>query len=161
MKIENHRFDNVNFEATPNQSGEMRPEYVIIHYTATQGKAGVVNAFKTPSCKVSAHLVIGIDGDITQMVPFNRIAWHAGASQWAGKSGCNGFTIGIELVNPGPLLKTSNGYTDVYGRRYNGDAIEASHKSGLVRQWKYWAGYPTEQLEAVEAVCTCLFETYP
>jgi N-acetylmuramoyl-L-alanine amidase len=160
MKITDHRLENVAFEASPNQSGEMTPEYVVIHYTATQGKAGVVQAFKTPAAKVSAHLVIGIDGVITQMVPFNRIAWHAGASAWAGKSGCNAFTIGIEIVNPGPLLGTSNGYTDVYGRRFSGDAIEAYHKSGLVRQWKYWAAYPTAQLEAVEDACSCLFDTY-
>jgi hypothetical protein len=58
MKIVNHRFDDAAFEATPNQGGEMMPEYVIIHYTATQGKAGVVQAFRTPSAKVSAPCVI-------------------------------------------------------------------------------------------------------
>lgn len=160
MRVVDHRLEGVAFEATQNQSGEMKPEYVVIHYTATQSKTGVVQAFKTPSLKVSAHLVVGTDGNATQMVPFNRIAWHAGASQWAGRSGCNGFTIGIEIVNPGPLLKTSNGYSDVYGHRYSGDAIEAYHKSGFVRQWKYWATYPTEQLDAVEQICACLFETY-
>jgi AmpD protein len=35
--------------------------------------------------------------EIVQYVPFQRRAWHAGPSQWQGRSGCNDFSIGIEL----------------------------------------------------------------
>ena len=47
--------------------------------------------------KVAAHLLISRQGKITQFVPFDRRAWHAGISTFAGKSGCNDFSIGIEL----------------------------------------------------------------
>ncbi len=47
--------------------------------------------------RVSAHLLIRRDGDLTQYVPFQRRAWHAGASNFAGRSRCNDFSIGIEL----------------------------------------------------------------
>lgn len=46
---------------------------------------------------VSAHALIRRDGEIVQYVPFQRRAWHAGQSQWQGRSGCNDFSIGIEL----------------------------------------------------------------
>jgi AmpD protein len=46
---------------------------------------------------VSAHLLIERDGTITQYVPFDRRAWHAGASTWRGREKCNDFSIGIEL----------------------------------------------------------------
>ncbi len=32
-----------------------------------------------------------------QYVPFDRAAWHAGVSCWQGRSGCNAFSVGIEL----------------------------------------------------------------
>ena len=47
--------------------------------------------------QVSAHLFIDRRGRTTQFVPFNERAWHAGVSEWRGRSGCNDFAIGIEL----------------------------------------------------------------
>jgi AmpD protein len=47
--------------------------------------------------KVSAHLLIDRQGRITQFVPFHLRAWHAGESAFAGRLGCNDFSIGIEL----------------------------------------------------------------
>jgi N-acetyl-anhydromuramoyl-L-alanine amidase len=51
----------------------------------------------TAALRVSAHAVIRRDGGITQYVPFGLRAWHAGQSQYQGRSGCNDFSIGIEL----------------------------------------------------------------
>ncbi len=47
--------------------------------------------------KISAHVLIRRDGSVTQFVPFNRRAWHAGESSYEGRSCCNDFSIGIEL----------------------------------------------------------------
>jgi len=47
--------------------------------------------------RVSAHLLVRRDGTVVQYVPFDRRAWHAGASQWRGRERCNDFSIGIEL----------------------------------------------------------------
>ena len=47
--------------------------------------------------RVSAHVFINRRGRVTQFVPFNRRAWHAGVSSWRGRSRCNDFSIGIEL----------------------------------------------------------------
>lgn len=47
--------------------------------------------------QVSAHLLISRDGELVQFVPFERRAWHAGESKFRGRSGCNDFSIGIEL----------------------------------------------------------------
>ena len=47
--------------------------------------------------KVSSHILIRRDGEIIQFVPFNRRDWHAGESSFKGMSGCNDFSIGIEL----------------------------------------------------------------
>ncbi|MFO8024763.1 1,6-anhydro-N-acetylmuramyl-L-alanine amidase AmpD [Thiohalophilus sp.] len=47
--------------------------------------------------QVSAHLLIRRDGELVQYVPFIERAWHAGDSQFAGRTNCNDFSIGIEL----------------------------------------------------------------
>jgi N-acetyl-anhydromuramoyl-L-alanine amidase len=47
--------------------------------------------------RVSAHLLIRRDGELVQYVPFQRRAWHAGESVYAGRPSCNDFSVGIEL----------------------------------------------------------------
>ncbi|MCY4657089.1 MAG: 1,6-anhydro-N-acetylmuramyl-L-alanine amidase AmpD [Gammaproteobacteria bacterium] len=47
--------------------------------------------------RVSSHVFIDRQGDVTQFVPFDRRAWHAGKSNFQGRSSCNDFSIGIEL----------------------------------------------------------------
>lgn len=47
--------------------------------------------------RVSAHALIRRDGELIQFVPFDKRAWHAGVSCYAGRACCNDFSIGIEL----------------------------------------------------------------
>jgi AmpD protein len=47
--------------------------------------------------RVSAHAVIRRDGAVTQYVPFQHRAWHAGRSSYQGRKDCNDFSVGIEL----------------------------------------------------------------
>lgn len=47
--------------------------------------------------RVSAHFLVRRDGEIIQFVSCSRRAWHAGVSNWMGRTNCNDFSIGIEL----------------------------------------------------------------
>ena len=47
--------------------------------------------------RVSSHLLIARDGELTQFVKFTDRAWHAGQSSYLGRPACNDFSIGIEL----------------------------------------------------------------
>ena len=60
--------------------------------------------------EVSAHLLIDRSGEITQFVPFDKRAWHAGASCYAGRDNCNDFSIGIELEGTDDLPYTPAQY---------------------------------------------------
>jgi len=54
--------------------------------------------FKTlAGVRVSAHFLVRRTGELVQFVPCVKRAWHAGASAWCGRSGCNDFSIGVEL----------------------------------------------------------------
>jgi N-acetylmuramoyl-L-alanine amidase len=72
---------------------------VVLHATAQKYVWRTVDAFQYPSTRVSAHFVVGKDGEVYQMVPLERRAWHAGASQLDGASDVNDFSIGIEMAN--------------------------------------------------------------
>ena len=46
---------------------------------------------------LSVHYMIDAQGQMQQLVPEDRMAWHAGPSFWAGVQGLNKTSIGIEL----------------------------------------------------------------
>jgi AmpD protein len=65
------------------------------------------------SLKVSSHLLIDRTGNITQYVPFNQRAWHAGISNYLGREKCNDFSIGIELEGTDKSRYTSKQYAQL------------------------------------------------
>jgi len=91
----------VEFRESPNVGREITPEIIVIHYTGDDSEEGALSWLCARQSGVSAHLVINKAGGITQLVPFNRVAWHAGKSEWNGKQGVNSFSIGIENVGTG------------------------------------------------------------
>ncbi len=52
---------------------------------------------KLEGLRVSANFFIRRDGELIQYVSCDDRAWHAGLSEFDGKSDCNDFSIGIEL----------------------------------------------------------------
>lgn len=60
--------------------------------------------------QVSAHLLIDRQGEVTQFVPFDKKAWHAGQSLFNGRDNCNDFSIGIELEGTDTEAFTSDQY---------------------------------------------------
>ena len=47
--------------------------------------------------RVSAHFLVRRDGTLLQFVSTNDRAWHAGVSDFQGRTQCNDFSIGIEV----------------------------------------------------------------
>lgn len=87
------------------QGQNERVRFLIFHYTAVD--ANISLQLLTTS-RVSAHYLIpsyssGQRGKLVawQLVPENKRAWHAGVSEWAGRTNLNDTSIGIEIVNEG------------------------------------------------------------
>ena len=74
---------------------------VVLHYTGMQTATEAEARLVDPAAKVSAHYLIGEDGEVVRLVPEARRAWHAGRGYWRGTTDINSASIGIELVNPG------------------------------------------------------------
>lgn len=164
MKIIDHRLcddesNPVPFKESPNASGEIHPEYCVLHYTAGASAESSVRWLCNPEAKASAHLVIGRDGSITQLVAFDRKAWHAGKSEWRNRVGLNACSIGIELDNCGVLTRHADGWRTAWGRRVDDtQVVEAAHKHG--GEIRGWHAYTTSQLEVTTEVATVLVNFY-
>ncbi|MFO1105584.1 MAG: N-acetylmuramoyl-L-alanine amidase [Amaricoccus sp.] len=80
-----------------------RPDLVVLHHTAMRSAEAALDRLCDPAAEVSAHYLIAEDGAVWQLVDEAERAWHAGAGQWGAVTDVNSRSIGIELVNPGPL----------------------------------------------------------
>lgn len=80
-------------------SQSSRVQYVVLHYTST----GLESSLRLLTRDgVSSHYLIGDQpATIYRLVDENRRAWHAGESEWQGRTWLNASTLGIELVNDG------------------------------------------------------------
>src|SRR3984893_5642581 len=90
------------------RQGVQRPDMIVLHYTGMPSAAAALDRLCARGTEVSAHYFVFEDGQIVQMVPENRRAWHAGAAFWAGETDINSCSIGIEIANPGH----EHGYPD-------------------------------------------------
>lgn len=164
ITIAQHRITGAPFTPTPNHGSAFAaglPDAIIVHFTGGSSAESAINWLTNPQAKASAHVVIGRDGRITQLLPFDTIAWHAGASTYGNRKGYNHFSIGIELDNPGRLKRTEGGeFLASFGRKYPADqVIAATHRNE--RAESYWLAYTEEQIEATFDLCSALCATYP
>jgi N-acetylmuramoyl-L-alanine amidase len=151
----------VAYRETPNIGRALRPELLVMHYTGSSSYSSAVNWLCDKRAAASAHLVISEKGEITQLAPFNRVTWHAGASAYKGRSGCNGFALGIELVNAGLLQRNgAGGFEERLGRKPvpASEVIIARHKRGGSEE--PWAAYAPAQMEVAIEVATALATAY-
>lgn len=159
MKITNHKLDGVEFQQARWIGGAITPTLVVLHDTAGQLTHGNSAAYlRSNEAKVSVHFVIEVDGTIVQQVPTNRTANHAGPSSFHGRSGCNDFSIGIEIVNPGRMTAAGSEFArpwwgGTFNRTLFGieEVSTPQHGSGL------WMHYSQEQIRAVLELLEVLF----
>jgi N-acetylmuramoyl-L-alanine amidase len=152
----------VPFVPSPNVGGRIEPVLIVVHFTADRpDPKDSVNWFAQAKAKVSAHLVLGRDGSVTQMVDFDRLAMHAGKSHWNGRDGCNGFAIGIEVDNPGALnIRGKDGvawFGTLFDREEHALVEHTSAKYGHA----LWMPYTPVQLQALREIITALLHAYP
>ena len=136
MEIDhNHRFKGVNYIESPNQGGPFAPEQpdtIVIHYTAGANAESAIHTLCDRERKVSAHLVVGRDGVVTQLLPFNIVGWHAGRSQWRERSSLNQYSIGIEIDNAGQLWERDGRYESWFGQTYPAsEVVRGAHRNQL------------------------------
>jgi len=165
MQVVNHRLrDNsgavLGPADSPNHGSVLsQPSLLVMHFTAGRGFESSVSWLSDPAAKASAHLVIGRDGRIAQLVAFNAVAWHAGQSSWMGRNGCNSFSIGIELDNAGELKRQGGEWRAWFGAVIPAsEVMEAEHKHG--GGVTGWHCYTEPQIEAALQAALAILGAY-
>lgn len=168
MHLIDNRLVGVDFRPD-NMGGPLKPEYLLIHYTATRHGPATIRSLQHESMKASVHFVVEPDGKITQMVPCNRVAWHAGKSRWEGRDSCSSFMLGIEVVNPGPIRADrttlvvewdpAKNRPYPHAKPWTGGVVEATHKNGRC-PYRFWCEYPEAQLAALTELSRLLVRAY-
>ena len=155
MKISKHKLLDVE-QKIGSTSGPLKkdPLFIIIHFTSGSSRESSVNYFLEPETKTSAHVVVGRDQKTTQLVDFNKIAWHAGKSKWKEHTNLNGFSIGIEIDNMGLLSEKSGEYFSWFNRK-----VDA--KDVVCIDSQYWHRYTKWQINYVFELCKVLKNEYP
>ncbi|KAB2523670.1 N-acetylmuramoyl-L-alanine amidase [Pseudomonas sp. GXM4] len=84
----------------PSANYDSRIQFVVVHYTSASLERSLQ---LLTHGDVSSHYLIGDDksGTIYKLMDETQRAWHAGESQWQGRTWLNSSSIGIEIVNPG------------------------------------------------------------
>lgn len=78
---------------------DSRVQFIVLHYTSTDLSHSL---YLLSEKEVSSHYLIAEQpATIYRLVDENRRAWHAGNSQWNGRTWLNSSSIGIEMVNKG------------------------------------------------------------
>lgn len=100
------------------KSQDERIKYIILHYTDETEDASLRILSQG---KVSAHYLVGTSHDghkpiVYRLVRDYKRAWHAGLSNWRGRTNLNDSSIGIEIVNEGCQEEKREGDISIIGR---------------------------------------------
>lgn len=142
-------------------SGKLKnPNTIVIHYTASNNKNSVIHTLYESSKQVSAHFVVDQKGTVTQLLPLNKIGWHAGRSRLGNRIGINKYSIGIEIVNPGFLTQKSDGnFATWYNQNIpKENAIQLKHKNE--DKERFWHTYTEAQINSVFELCDAICDNF-
>lgn len=164
MRLKSHKVEGIDYLSAHYVGPVITPEIVILHDTAGRLEKGNSAAYLASknSGQVSVHFVVERDGSVTQLAPTNRQTNHAGKSSYHGRSGCNAFAIGIEIVNPGRMTAGADGFARAWwGQDFNVALMDVraaktpEHGDGL------WMTYTEAQISVVTELLRCLFAGIP
>jgi N-acetyl-anhydromuramyl-L-alanine amidase AmpD len=143
------------FRSVDSANQNSRVSIVVIHHTTADFGDSLKILTEPSSRPVSSHYLIPEPNDETwgksrlevyQLVPETRRAWHAGVSEWAGKTGLNDQSIGIELVNQ-TYCHASDSAVDAY--------------TGNPERLCFYPDFAESQIEALIRLLDGILERHP
>ena len=121
-----------------------KKKWIALHHTVGSTADGAISWWKSQPEKVGTAYVIDKDGSVSKVFNDTYFAYQFGLSGVPRRVEFEQGTIGIELVNEGPIIKTGNTFTTSYYAAYKSDVTESNW-----RGYKYWANYTDAQYLAL------------
>jgi len=135
--------------AKSSRRGGVVVDAVVLHWTAGRGEPDdLARYFASTTRQASYHLAVGRNGDVLQLVPLDRAAWHAGDGRLDGVRP-NPRSVGVALCNRGPWPQAPDEL-----------AFIGPHPKPGVRSTR-WEAYPRAQVEALVDVLRWLVTQLP
>ena len=159
-------------------AGPTEKSIIILHHTAGAGNArDTIAGWNTRTDKVSTHFVLEKSGNYDQLYDYKAWGNHVGITAAPFKrvgaifQNFNKTTIGIEIINIGPLVlregKLINTYdetaikkgekTVAQARKYTlgvdaSKSVDANGKEAPYKGYSYWEKFPQAQLLGLEKI---------
>jgi hypothetical protein len=142
-------------------AGSHRPDWVVSSWDKDKTKGG-------KSLRVATHFIVGgkstrdgnseWDGKIVEAFDLKYWAHHLGTKS-SSNSQLNKQSIGIEICNYGPLIKSQNGeyFTYVNSLVPKEDVIDLGRN---FRGYRYYHNYTDKQIESVKQIILLVSEKY-
>jgi len=166
-KVENHiLLDNVGSPVsvveTPAKGKTLKAiKAIVLHFSTTDSVGSILKFFANAQATVSTHLVIDRDGKVTQLVPFDIEARHAGGqSTWKGLVNLNQYSIGIDFINAGQLTLEGDQWKSWSGIKYSMSDVYLQ-KNTATGEVTGWHKYTVQQIQAAKRVIHALLSAYP
>ena len=139
------------------------PRAIVLHYTLGSWSGALSSwraGYENPG--TSAHYIVTKSGEIIQIIPENRAANHVVMEYdtpdtckfpplCSGDGPVQEHSIGIEIENYGPLVRTETGFTSKYGQPIDYQPFHYNEfgAKGDPYVYEWWDPYTPEQLRAL------------
>lgn len=144
----------------------IEPRVLVLHYAVTGNIDATVAAQRHRAFWAHASIDGFVQGrkgavwQVRQHLGFRTRGRHAGASRWNGLDSVNGFGVGLEIANPGPLVLRGDEFFTTYGARWPADdVVELRHRNPACR-YRYWANYSDQEIDIVVEAANLMIEAY-
>ncbi len=134
-------------------------DQIVLHYTLGYLK-GDIAQLTQPGSHLSVPFVIGRNGTIYNLFPSWNWAYHLGPRAIGGNRDRSRATIGIELSNIGPLVRSGNKMVTIYGDSYCQVDQTEHYAEAPFRRYQYFATFTVAQYESAAVLLKYLTARY-
>jgi len=128
---------------------------IVLHHTVSSGTAkSVANYWTSNPQKIATAYIIDRKGIVHQLFDDSYYAWHIGDTHKESRMlklpqrNCSRYSIGIELISMGPLIKKRGGLVNSYGKRYKTDDITEYQEP--FRSYNIYESYTNSQISSLK-----------
>lgn len=122
-----------------------KKDLIILHFTAGYTWRSAYETFRKPG-RTATSFIVDVDGAVYQLFDPEFWSYHIGVAGRAGENFRHDKrSIGVEIVNIGPVWRRNGQWVDYVGKRYTGDSVVA----GKNRDAHGGVKFPAQQVRAV------------